>query len=92
MMFAQTLAVAVIVVSCCLYSIWTLLLPGTVRLRLARAVLRWPLPATLKGRLRQWTQKPVNDGCSSCAKAAPPQPTAAAQPIRIVRRRNGSGR
>ena len=86
MMLLQTLLVALIVALCSGYVLWTLLLPAAAKARVVQVLLRWPLPAGLRERVRHWAATPAG-GCAGCAKAAPPRAPGAAQPAQVVRRR-----
>lgn len=86
-MLLQTTLTGLIVASCSLYALWTLLLPAGARRRLARSLLHWPLPALLKHRLRQWTQKPDATGCASCDKSTPKLAAQPPRPLHVVRRK-----
>jgi len=82
----QTLVVALLVLGCFVYALWTLA-PKGPRRRLANALLTWPLP--------DWLRKPVlaaarlqgSCGCDGCDKPALAKATPATKPVIFVRKR-----
>lgn len=72
----QTLVVTVLVSACFVYAAWTLA-PKAPRSRLARWLLKWPVPALLHKPLNAAARLQGGCGCDGCdhpAKAAGPKP------------------
>ena len=65
----QSMIVALIVLGCSGYVVWTLM-PAAARRSAAIALLRLPLPARLTVRLRKAAQASSGCGCSGCDRAA----------------------
>ena len=83
----QAVIVAVIVVACAGYAVWTLM-PAAGQRVMAGALLRLPMPAWLTAPLRRAEVKAAAGcgGCGSCS-AGPSGKKAAAQPITFHPRR-----
>ncbi len=77
----QVLIVALLVVGCAGYAVWTLM-PAALRRPLATALLTWPLPARLRRTMEAAVRQGSGCGCDGCDHAAKPAP-AAVQPIRF---------
>jgi hypothetical protein len=59
---AQTVIVALLVVACTLRAAW-ILAPRAARRSIARALLAWPLPATMAAALQKHAQA-ASEGCA----------------------------
>lgn len=78
----QNLIVAVLVAACFVYTAWTLA-PKAPRSRVARALLKLPLPAVLQTPLNAAARLQGGCGCSGCDRPA----SDAAKPLVFVRKR-----
>ena len=79
----QTLIVAVLVVACSAYALWTLM-PAAARRALAIGLLRVPhLPRGITTRLQKAAQAASGCGCDGCDRSdkKPAAPTPASQTI-----------
>ncbi len=77
----QLLLVALIVLGCSAYAVWTLM-PAAWRAGVASMLLRWPLPAVLSTRLRTATR--ASSGCGSCGSCASAAKAPAAAAVHTV--------
>ncbi len=80
----QNLVVALIVLACSSYAVWTLM-PSALRRALAQRALHWPWPDALAARVRRAAKAPTGCGCDGCDAGRPKPAAGAAQPIRIHR-------
>jgi hypothetical protein len=80
---AQNLIVALLVLGCFVYSLWTLA-PKAPRSRLATALLKLPLPSVLQKPLAAATRKQVGCACDGCDRATASQAVAASAERRLV--------
>ena len=73
----QNLIVALLVVGCSAYALWTLM-PAAARRGIATSLLKLPLPASLELKLRKAATVASGCGCDGCdhasAKTAPKAP------------------
>lgn len=67
-MHAQTLIVALLVLGCSVYAVWTLM-PSVARRALASSMLKLPLPQGLAMRLRQASKASSGCGCDGCDRS-----------------------
>jgi hypothetical protein len=74
----QSMIVAVLVIGCAAYAVWSLM-PASGRRALAAALLRLPLPAALAVRCRQAATAGSGCGCSGCDRGSAAPPNGAAQ-------------
>jgi len=83
-MAAQNLVVALLVLACSAYALWTLM-PANARRAIASRVLKWSLPKVML-RPFQKAMKPAGacGGCGNCGDAKPAVKSAV-QPIRLHR-------
>ena len=81
----QTLIVALLVVGCSAYVVWSLM-AAAARRSTAALLLRLPLPGAVERRLRKATQASSGCACSGCDHAEKKSPPAATQPITVHRR------
>lgn len=81
----QELIVALIVVACTGYAVWTLM-PSALRRALAQRLLHGRWPAPIARRLQRAATAPTGCGCDAGCEAKKPAPSAAAQPIHFHRR------
>lgn len=61
----QDFLVALIVLACTLYAVWTLM-PSSVRRPLAMRLVRWPWPQTLARHLQRAALAKTGCGCDGC--------------------------
>jgi hypothetical protein len=78
----QNLVVAVLVGGCFVYALWTLA-PKAARSRLAKQLLKLPLPAMLQKPVQVASNLQGGCGCAGCDGPAAGQP----KPVVIVRKR-----
>ena len=71
----QTLIVALLVLACSVYAVWTLM-PSAARRALATVLLRWPLPAAIASRLRRAAAAAPGCGCDGCDHVPAKKPAA----------------
>ena len=81
----QTLIVALLVIGCSAYVVWSLM-PAAARRSTAAVLLRLPLPGAVASRLREATQASSGCACSGCDRAEKKPQPAAEQPITVHRR------
>jgi hypothetical protein len=78
---AQNFIVALLVVGCFVYALWTLA-PRSARNRLAKSLVKWPLPLRLQKRLQSDAQR--QSGCGGCDGCASQSPAHSQCPTRAV--------
>jgi cytochrome c553 len=85
-MALQSIVVALIVLACTAYAVWTLM-PSAARRALATAMLRFTLPSAIAKPLQRATQAASGcGGCDGCGDAAPKKAPGSAQPLVFQRR------
>ena len=67
-MHAQALIVALLVLGCSVYAVWTLM-PSVARKALASSMLKLPLPEVVAVKMRKAAQGASGCGCDGCDKS-----------------------
>lgn len=81
----QNLIVALIVVACTGYAVWTLM-PAALRRAAAQRLQRWPWPERIASGLRRAALAPTGCGCDAGCDIKKKPAASASQPIHIHRR------
>ncbi len=67
-MHAQALIVALLVLGCSVYAVWTLM-PSVARRALAASMLKLPLPERMATRFRKAAREASGCGCDGCDRS-----------------------
>ena len=87
-MALQNVVVALIVLACTAYAVWTLM-PSAARRALATAMLKLALPRVVAEPLQRATQTAAAcGGCDGCADTAPKKAPGTPQPLKFHRQLN----
>jgi hypothetical protein len=88
-MMLQTLLVASVVAACAAHVAWRLVLPASARSRIARKLLRAPLPEALARALRRQARALPGCGCEGCERAPQQAGKPSLQPVHWLPRKRG---